>query len=268
VLGLALSLFVGLAVVRGAVVSEGPGGRLTRITKGVQLAPVRNAPLRTASLHDRIADGGSIRTGAEARAEVTFPDGAVARFGGKSVGGLGARAQVIELKEGAVLFQAPKGTTRMKVETGGITVEARGTTGIMERHENLYVKILVLEGTARVFTNKVGESILVTPGQMLITKPGTTTLPEAVHFDLGHLYKTSLLVNAGFAPLARKNEILRAIKEQESDPALIRTNLVIYGRGTLVNLVAPTPAASPSARAASSAAAQASPGLVPTTRRK
>ena len=117
-----------------------------------------------------------------------------------------------------------------------------GTTGIIERYGSAYVKILVLAGTARVYLGKVvGESVLVNPGQMLITRPGAATLPEAVHFDIAQLRKTSLLMGRDFAPLASSAAIENEIRKQRSDPDFTPTNLVIYGRGTLVTLVPPQP---------------------------
>jgi quercetin dioxygenase-like cupin family protein len=223
-----------------AIAVDAGAARITRMKKEVKIAPGRTMPARAASGRDQLSNGGSIRTGADGEAELTFPDQTVTRLGDQSAAELTDDSRTLELREGAVLFSAPK-SGRVKVRSGGITASIGGTTGIMERHENLYLKILVLEGTVRVYSDKIGESVLVTPGQMLITKPGTQTLPEAVHFDLSQLYRTSTLVNSGFAPLARRDEILRAIKKQQSDPDLIHTNLIIYGRGTLVNLLPPAP---------------------------
>jgi hypothetical protein len=162
-------------------------------------------------------------------------------------------ARHLELHHGAVLFQVPAGLYDAKITTGGINVAPAGTTGIIERFGSSYVKILVLEGTARVYVDTVGESVLVNPGQLLITKPGAKTLPEAVHFNIAQLVKTSLLTGRDFAPLASRARIAEEIRKQQNDPNFTPTNLVIYGRGTLVTLVPPTPgpAASPKPRAPS-----------------
>ena len=239
-----LVFFVGLLIfspiTAPAAVADSGAARITRVTKEVKIVPGRTLPARAASLRDNVSNGASISTGAEGEVELTFPDQTVTRLGDHSVAGLTNDSRTLELREGAVLFSAPK-SSGVVVRSGGITAEIGGTTGMIERHENLYLKVLVLEGTVRVYSRKIGESVLVTPGQMLITKPGTETLPEAVHFDLGQLYRTSTLLNSGFAPLARREEILREIRKQQSDPDLIHTNLIIYGRGTLVNLLPPTP---------------------------
>ena len=80
----------------------------------------------------------------------------------------------------------------------------------------------------------------MTAGQLLITSPKAEGLPEPVHFDIEHLYKTSLLTNNDFAPLGSRAAILQAIAKQKSDPQFVPTNLVIFGRGTLVNLIPPS----------------------------
>ena len=71
-----------------------------------------------------------------------------------------------------MLFQIPKRAGKVKIKTNAITAASTGATGIIERHGRFYVKVLVLEGTVRCYlTNRLGESLLVQPGQILITKP-------------------------------------------------------------------------------------------------
>ncbi len=118
-------------------------------------------------------------------------------------------------------------------------------TGLLERNSTAYVKALGLEGAARVFTHELSESILLAPGQLLITNPQAKRLPEPVNFFIAQLYQPSLLINSGFAPLARRDGIQRPISKQKSDASYIPANLVIFGRGILVNLM-PPPSNSPS----------------------
>ncbi len=209
--------------------------RVTRVIRDVKLQPGGAAALKAA-----LTDGATVRTGAKSRAELTSTDQAVARLGANTTVAVGGPVR-LRLNEGSILFQTPPSAQGAKVGSGVITVATHGSTGIIERHLGAYVKVLVLEGTARAYLPRIGESVLVTAGQMLITKPDAKSLPEAVHFDIGQLYKTSLLTNPDFAPLARRGEIARAIEKQKRDPDFIRTNLVIFGRGTLVNLVEPAP---------------------------
>ena len=215
--------------------------RITRVTKDVKL--VTRGSTRPAAVNDRLADGIVLQTGSDARAEIALFNGrALARLGGRTAVRSRNQAHDLELQEGAVLFQVPKAVWGARITTAGINVATTGTTGIIERYGSAYVKILVLEGTARVYLNKVGESVLVNPGQMLITRPSAATLPEPVHFEIAQLLKTSLLTGQDFGPLASNARIEEEIRKQRSDPDFTPTNLVIYGRGTLVTLVPPSPA--------------------------
>jgi hypothetical protein len=225
---------------------QGHEVRITRAIKDVKLASA-HGPTRPVVASERVSDGAILRTGVDSRAEIRFAGQAVARLGGKTALRSRNQARDLELLDGAVLFQVPKDTWDAKITTAGINVATAGTTGIIERYGRAYVKVLVLEGTARVYLNEVGESVLVTPGQLLITKPGAKTLPEAVHFNIAQLLKTSLLTGRDFAQLASRARIDEEIRKQQNDPDFTPTNLVIYGRGTLVTLVPPqsSPTASP-----------------------
>ena len=249
-----------LVCAAGDADAQATAARVTRAIKDVKLVAAQGAA-RLVAANERLSDGSVLRTGVDSRAEIAFGGSAIARLGGKTAVRLGRQARDLELQEGAVLFQMPRGFHDAKITTGGINVATAGTTGIIERFGSAYVKILVLEGTARVYLNKVGESVLVKPGQLLITKPGAKTLPEAVHFNIAQLVKTSLLTGRDFAPLASRGRIDEEIRKQQNDPNFTPTNLVIYGRGTLVTLVppAPAPAASPkptNSRRSSAPAAQ------------
>jgi uncharacterized RmlC-like cupin family protein len=139
-----------------------------------------------------------------------------------------------------MLFQIPKGAGRLKIETAAIAVASRGATAIIERHGQFYVKVLVLEGTVRCYlTNRLGESLLLQPGQILIAKPDVTALPEPADFDIAREMKTCLLVR-DFQPLPSQQRIESEEQKQLNLIAkgtYIPSNLVILGRGTQVTLV-------------------------------
>ena len=215
--------------------------RLTGVVRDVKVQAGAVAAQR-ARVNDVVPDGASVRTGADSRAELGFAGSpAIVRLAANTGITTGIGGPAVQLVGGALLFHANRGTRGPKITTAGIHVAAGGSTGIIERNGAAYVKILVLEGTARVYLDRVGESVLVEAGQLLITKPGTKVLPEAVHYDIGQLYKTSVFTTSGFPPLASAGAIERAIRKQKSDPDFTRTNLVIFGRGTLVNLLPPPP---------------------------
>ncbi len=82
--------------------------------------------------------------------------------------------------------------------------------------------------------------MLLNAGQILIMKPNATSLAEPVDFEIGQLYRTSVLIGREFPRLATQPQIVAEIEKQRANTNLIPTNLVIYGRGTLVTLADPT----------------------------
>jgi hypothetical protein len=88
-------------------------------------------------------------------------------------------------------------------------------------------------------TNRLGESLLLQAGQILITKPDVTALPEPADFDIAREMKTCLLVRE-FEPLPSQRRIESEEQKQLNLIAkgtYIPSNLVIFGRGTQVTLV-------------------------------
>ncbi len=233
--------------------------RITRIIKDVRLQP-STAQAVKAVVSQEVRDGTAISTGFDSRAEVVFGQ-SLARLGAKTLFRFKNGTRELNLKEGALLFSVPLGARKTIITTGAITVEIAGTTGIMERHNRAYVKIVLLQGEARAYLRQAGESVLIQAGQLLIMKPEAQRVPEPVNYEIAQLYKTSLLTNADFAPLQSKSLIDQEIEKQKSDPNFIPTNLVIFGRGTVVNLVEPTPSSAGSADpTASPSPARLSPG--------
>jgi hypothetical protein len=216
--------------------------RVTQAVKKVTLHPAQAAS-HQARVGEIVGGGTSVRTGPGSRCELTFTNQTVARLGADTTIGFNQASSSIELGEGAMLFAIPKGgQTRIRI--GAINAASKGATGIVERHGRFYIKFLLLEGEARLSLDaQVGESILIHPGQILITKPEVTTLPDAAYFDIARVMKTCLLVRE-FRPLFSNGLI--ALEEQKqarltSKGTYIPSNLVIFGRGTLVSLVQPPP---------------------------
>ena len=242
--GLLICLVVTASCLNAAQLSE---TRVTQVAKDVKLGPAQAAP-RGAAVGESVRDGDAVTTGAAGRSELTFADQTVARLGAKTIVSFSNGTRTMNLVEGAMLFQIPKGAGGAKIKTGAIAATSTGATGIIERHGQFYVKVLVLEGTVRCYlTNRLGESLLVQPGQILITKPDVTALPEPAHFDIARVMKTCVLVR-DFPPLLSQ----RLIESEEQKQAnlmakgtYVPSNLVIFGRGTLVSVVNSTPTPHP-----------------------
>jgi len=222
--------------------------RVTQVVKDVKLGSPQAAP-RQVAVGESLRDGDAINTGVTGRSELTFSDQTIARLGAKTNVSFSNGTRTVDLGEGAMLFQIPKGAGRLKIETAAIAVASTGATAIIERHGQFYVKVLVLEGSVRCYlTNRLGESLLLRPGQILIAKPDVTALPEPADFDIAREMKTCLLVRE-FQPLPSQRRIESEEQRQLNLIAkgtFIPSNLVILGRGTQVTLVnAPSTTPSP-----------------------
>ena len=246
--GFLVSLLLTATCLNAAQLKE---ARVTQAVNDVKLLP-RQAASRPAAVSNSIRDGDAIRTGAASHSELTFADQTIVRLGAKTLVSFSEGTRTINLGEGAILFQIPKSAGGAKIKAAAITAASTGATGIIERHAQFYVKVLVLEGTVRCYLeNKIGESLLVQPGQIVIAKPDVTALPEPADFDIARVMKTCLLVHE-FQPLLSQRLIESEEQKQLNLMAkgtYIPSNLVIFGRGTLVTLVnqTPTPHPKPSA---------------------
>lgn len=222
----------------GAVMRE---ARVTQVVKDVKILAAKAEP-RPATTTDTVRGDTAVRTGVESRAELTFGDLTIARLGANTIFSFNEGSRTVELGNGAILLRVPKGSAGTKIQTAAVTAAITGTTVIVEYHPDSYAKYLTLEGTMRVYLKGVvGESVLLQPGQMLIVKPNATRLPDPVDFDLERLLRTSLFIQ-GYAPLPSMPlmaEVQHVQLDKKASGELVDTNLVIFGRGTLVTLTDP-----------------------------
>ncbi len=232
---------LGVTSLHAAALEE---ARITHVVRDVKILSPSTAS-RPARLGSAVGAGTTIRVGAKSRGELTLGDQSIARLGANTIVRLAEGGRTLNLDEGAILFQAPKGHAGIQISMGAIVVASTGATGIIERYSHFYMKLLLLEGDARVSVpTHLGESIVMRPGQILITKPNVTSLPDPAYFDIERVMKTCQLVSE-FQPLASKDLIEREEQKQvrlTSKGTYIPSNLVIFGRGTLVSLVPPQPA--------------------------
>ncbi len=238
--------------------------RLTAIVHDVLLLPA-GATSRRASLNDEVRDGTVVRTGRNSRAEVTFNNWIVARLGTNSLFHF-RRSSDCDLIQGAVLIQAPKGVKTVTIHAAGVALAVSGASVVLE-HEAGVFKMLVLEGTARLYRPEhLGDSLLVEPGQMVFGSPNAA-LADPVDFDLDRFMKTCRLI-ANFRPLQSENSIAAARQKQQGEKSrkrLIDTNLVIFGGGTTVTALNST--TTNAANAAASDSAPPGAGAIPNSTR-
>ncbi len=210
--------------------------RVTRVENHVQLADPKNA--RRASVNEIVHEETIVRTGNGSRAELGFSDETVVRLAANSAFDFNRGTRGLNLKEGAVLVQAPKEANGATIHAGSVAAAVAGTTVMIEYHAGFY-KFLVLEGTARSYRpGHLGDSVLVRAGQMVFGNP-EVALSDPVDVDIDRFMKTSRFIT-DFPALRREKSIVAESQKQQrekSNKILIDTNLVIFGGGTQVSVV-------------------------------
>ena len=205
------------------------------------------AGVHPAAPEEVVRDGSAILTGPESRAELTFPDRTLARLGAETALRSEAGTRDLFLDRGTLLLQIPKLRGGTRIHTGSLTSSVGSATILIEHLPGDSVKVVVLEGSLRISVDGfLGDSIVLTPGKMLIAKPDVRRIPDPVDVDLRTLTKTSSLIgpanfrgtsDVAVAPLASMPLIERAIERQAGlvkRQRLFPTNLVILGSGTSV----------------------------------
>src|ERR1700720_1829531 len=156
-----------------------------------------------AVLRDVIKDNLALQTGARSRSELLFQDNTLTRIGAETFFSFKTGTRDLTLEKGSMLLQVPKGLGGAQIHTAAVTAAITGTTIMIEYIPKQYIKVLVLEGSLRLSRNgRFGDSLVLTPGKMVIMRPDVKKIPDPVDVDLEHIVKTSSLVNfPGAAPL-------------------------------------------------------------------
>ncbi len=142
--------------------------RITRVSNEVKLLSATGGS-RSASVNDRVSEGTEVVTGPDGQTELTFADQTLARLGGKTTFGFTQGVRQMELRSGAMLVRAPASARGAEIRAAAATVEVTGTTCLLENNAGRYLKLVVLDGTARMFLRgRLGESVLVKEGQLLM----------------------------------------------------------------------------------------------------
>lgn len=208
--------------------------RVTGVKNDVHLEDSKNAA-RRASVNDMVHGETAMRTGNGSRGELIFSDETVVRLAAHTAFDFNHGTRGLNLKDGAVLIQAPKGARGATIRAGNVAAAVAGTTVMIEYHPGVY-KLLVLEGTGRLYRpGHLGDSILVAPGQMVIGNPDAA-ISEPVDVDIDRFLKTSRFIT-DFPPLRSEKSIVAESQKQQrekSSKTLVNTNLVIFGGGTQV----------------------------------
>ena len=198
--------------------------KITVTVNKVLIAPPQQSP-KPAAVGDVLTGKATLETGQSSRAELTFNDQTIARIGANSVFSFFRGTRELELNQGVIFMQVPKNAGGATIQTAAVTAAITGTTIAIEYSpasgkSRGAVKILVLEGTLRVFLKAhPGESLLLKAGQMIVLDPRATSLPEPQIFDIGRLVNTSKLLGRPFQPLGSMPLITESCLLYTSDAA-------------------------------------------------
>jgi hypothetical protein len=153
-----------------------------------------------------------LRTGASSRAELVAEDRTITRVGANTIFSFDAAKRSIDLQQGSLLFNSPKGKGGGSIHTAAATAAVLGTTIIVTTTTNGGFKVLTLEGTAKVkFAN--GFSQQVHAGQLMFVLPGSVPGP-VVSYRLDQQTSGSKLVSGFSQPLPSMPSINTAIAQQ------------------------------------------------------
>src|ERR1051326_1800920 len=129
-----LSLVTGISFsIVASPAAELKEARVSEVVRDVKLLPNGAAP-RPAAVSDEVRDGTAVRTGAESRSELKFPDQTLARLGANTVFSFNEGTRSLNLQDGAMLLRVPKGAGGAKISSSAMTAAITGTTVMLEAH--------------------------------------------------------------------------------------------------------------------------------------
>ena len=166
--------------------------KVTQVVQDVKLLQSNAAP-RPAVINDNVRHGTGVRTGVQSRSELTFKDQTITRLGEKTIFSVGEGARTIELSSGQFLLYVPKGSGGAKVKMGGVTAAITGTTVLGNVNPNGTTTFTVLEGSACIRLDKVGQALMVHAGQRLTFDPVANRLEDPVDVDLSQVLTNPLV---------------------------------------------------------------------------
>ena len=223
-LGFALAIWVPSEI----TAEELKEAQVTEVVQDVKLLPSNAAP-RPATVNDNVHQGTAVQTGVQSRSELTFKDKTITRLGEKTIFSVGKGARSIDLGSGQFLLYVPKHSGGAKVKMGAVTAAITGTTVLGNVNPNGTTSFTVLEGTACMHLDSVGQSLLVHAGQKLTFDPISNRLEDPVDVDLEQVLSSPLI--KGFRRLPSAPLIEQEIQNQH------RSSGAVTGNDDLTNAV-------------------------------
>ena len=184
--------------------------KVTQVVQDVKVVPA-GAAARTVTVNETVPQGNAVQTGTQSRSELTFRDQTITRLGEKTIYTVGGGRE-IELGSGQFLLYVPKKAGGAKVKMGPVTAAITGTTVVGNVSQSGVVEFTVLEGTARVTLDRVGQCMLVVAGQKVTYDPIAMRLEDPVEVDIQQQLQSPLVT--GFRQLPSAPYINVAVENQ------------------------------------------------------
>jgi hypothetical protein len=156
--------------------------KVTQIVQDVKVVP-SGAAARPVVVNETVRRGNAVQTGTQSRSELTFKDQTITRLGEKTIYNIGG-GRTIELGSGQFLLYVPKNKGGAQVKMGPVTAAITGTTVLGNVLPSGLVEFTVLEGSACIHLDSVGQAVQVNGGQMLVYDPVYRRLEDPVEVDL------------------------------------------------------------------------------------
>ncbi len=197
----------------GVVAAELEEAQVTQVVQDVKVVP-SNAAARAAAVNETVRQGTAVHTGTQSRSELTFKDKTITRLGEKTIFSVGQGTRTIELGSGQFLLYVPKNAGGAKIKMGAVTAAITGTTVLGNVAPSGIVEFTVLEGSACIHLDRVGQALFVQAGQKVVYDPVTNSLEDPVDVDIQQQLSSPLV--SDFRRLPSAGLIDEAIHNQRA----------------------------------------------------
>ncbi len=157
--------------------------KVTQVVQDVKVVPA-GAAARPAAVNETVRQGNAVQTGVQSRSELTYKDETITRLGEKTIYNVGKEGRTIDMGNGQFLLYVPKNKGGAKIKMGPVTAAITGTTVLGQVYPSGIIEFTVLEGSACISLDRVGQTLLVMPGQMVVYDPIYMRLEDPVEVDL------------------------------------------------------------------------------------
>jgi len=127
---------------------------------------------------------------------------------------VGGDGRTIDMGSGQFLLYVPKRAGGAKVKMGPVTAAITGTTVLGQVYPSGIVEFTVLEGSACLSLDRVGQTLQVNAGQMIVYDPIAMRLENPVEVNLQEELNSPLVT--GFRPLPSSGLINETIESQRA----------------------------------------------------